>query len=313
MSEATDRQRVRFGFIALGFALFSVVWFMAAALGSNFGLWSWQFGLGTMIGNVNAGIGRFIILISLILAVVVLIMGLIKSPRTRTVMLGIAALLISLFIAGRWMGFQLTALGLPPIHQASTDWVDPVQFSDNLMTARELDHCDENGDGSLDVAEKGRCSINAVEDDPIVELSAGAQENWPGFNGRKLSEVQESAEMDPAERGEDRDEKPYPPLNTLATDMSQTEVFDLALALVEARGWHVAGANHEAGRIEGWASTPWFGFTDDFALRILANEDGQTEVDMRSVSRVGLSDLGANSQRVYGFMSELEREIEAAG
>lgn len=309
MEEATDRKRVRFGFFALGFALFTVLWFIAAALGTNFGLWSWQFGLGTMY----FAWGPIIVLLSVIIGFAALIVGVIWTPRTRTVMLALAAIFVTGLIAGRLFGMAATAAGLPPIHHVSTDWEDQVPFSENLMTQRTIGQCDTSGDGDVDPAEEARCGLNPVEDNPRLLLSEADQERWPGFHDKLVAEIQTSNEMDPAQRGEDRDEKPYPPLNTLVVEMDQTQVFDLALALVEDRGWHVAGANHEAGRIEGWASTPWFGFKDDFALRILANETGQTEVDMRSISRVGISDLGANSQRVYGFLAELERAIDAAG
>jgi fatty-acyl-CoA synthase len=56
--------------------------------------------------------------------------------------------------------------------------------------------------------------------------------------------------------------------------------------------------------LEATATTGWFGFKDDIAVRIRA-VDGATRVDMRSVSRVGLSDLGANARRVSAFMDEL--------
>ncbi|MEO0466202.1 MAG: DUF1499 domain-containing protein [Pseudomonadota bacterium] len=309
MSEvAQDKNRVRFGFFALGFALFTVGWFIAAALGTKYGIWSWQFGLGTMY----FAWGPIIAILSILLSVAALIVGLIWSPRTRTVMLALGALFVSGLIAGRLFGMAATAAGLPPIHQASTDWADQVPFSENLLEKRFVDQCDTSGDQAVDPAEEARCGINAVEDNPTLSLSTEDQARWPGFHGRLVADIQTSNEMDPALRGEDRDQKPYPPLNTLVTDMDQTQVFDIALEMVRERGWNIAGANHGKGRIEGWAFTPWFGFRDDFALRVLANEAGQTEVDMRSISRVGISDLGANSQRVYGFLAELEREIEAA-
>lgn len=57
--------------------------------------------------------------------------------------------------------------------------------------------------------------------------------------------------------------------------------------------------------IEGFYQSIWFGFIDDFVVRLTATEDG-TRVDVRSKSRVGGSDLGANGQRVRKFLSELK-------
>ncbi|MEO0816270.1 MAG: DUF1499 domain-containing protein [Pseudomonadota bacterium] len=280
---------------ALAWAVFSIVWFALAGLGSRFGLWSWQFGLGQMVGNVNAGYGRYIVYLSALLAVVALIVAVIKSPRVRPTMLSIAAILITLFVGGRWLGFQLTALSLPPIHQAATDWEDPVPFSSNLMTVRE---------------EAG--ALNAVEPSPVVQLPEGARERWPGFHGKTVAQVQEDAEMDPALRGKDADEKAYPPMDTVTTSLTKDEAFDVAMSLVERRGWDVVGANHGDGRIEATHTSTWFGFKDDVALRIRSLDGGGAEIDMRSVSRVGLSDLGANSRRVANFMYDLDRLLGQA-
>ena len=58
----------------------------------------------------------------------------------------------------------------------------------------------------------------------------------------------------------------------------------------------------QAGTIEGTAETFAFGFKDDVVARI---EDGV--IDLRSVSRVGLSDLGYNAAR----LRELSDAIKA--
>ncbi len=45
------------------------------------------------------------------------------------------------------------------------------------------------------------------------------------------------------------------------------------------------------------------GFKDDVVIRISSDADG-TLVDLRSVSRVGVSDLGANAARIQDFLSQ---------
>jgi hypothetical protein len=52
------------------------------------------------------------------------------------------------------------------------------------------------------------------------------------------------------------------------------------------------------GLVEGVDETFWFGFEDDVVVRVRAVEDGGSVVDIRSVSRVGQSDLGTNAERV---------------
>jgi uncharacterized protein (DUF1499 family) len=52
------------------------------------------------------------------------------------------------------------------------------------------------------------------------------------------------------------------------------------------------------------ATTRWFGFKDDVAIRISPAGAG-SRVDMRSRSRVGRSDLGANARRIREFLARL--------
>ena len=58
------------------------------------------------------------------------------------------------------------------------------------------------------------------------------------------------------------------------------------------------------GRLEATARTRWFGFRDDVVVRVRPDGAG-SRVDVRSVSRVGRSDLGTNARRIRGFMDAL--------
>ena len=60
----------------------------------------------------------------------------------------------------------------------------------------------------------------------------------------------------------------------------------------------------EEGRIEATAVSEWFGFKDDIAIRIVADGAG-ARLDMRSASRTGAHDLGANADRVRAFLAGL--------
>ncbi len=76
-----------------------------------------------------------------------------------------------------------------------------------------------------------------------------------------------------------------------------------AKALVQARGWEIALATPD--RIEATASTRIFRFKDDVVITATAIEKGGARVDMRSVSRVGVGDLGVNAKRVREFLRDL--------
>ncbi len=98
----------------------------------------------------------------------------------------------------------------------------------------------------------------------------------------------------------------YPDIKTLTLAKPADEVFASALELVEARGWELVSQNPEAGIIEATETTFVWGFKDDVVIRIRAEQDNSL-VDVRSVSRVGQSDIGANAKRIEGILADLSR------
>lgn len=65
-------------------------------------------------------------------------------------------------------------------------------------------------------------------------------------------------------------------------------------------------------RIESVATSKWFGFKDDFVVRIQPGAQGDVIVDVRSKSRVGVSDLGANAARIRLFTTSLKNKLNAS-
>jgi len=59
--------------------------------------------------------------------------------------------------------------------------------------------------------------------------------------------------------------------------------------------------------LEAIDTAKWFGFQDDIVVRIKADGSG-SRIDIRSKSRVGNSDLGANAQRIREFTQRLKAE-----
>ena len=92
----------------------------------------------------------------------------------------------------------------------------------------------------------------------------------------------------------------YADLQTLVTDRSIEDAFDHALAVAADQGWEVYHQDRNAGVIEAVDTTAIMAFKDDIVIRLRTNADG-TLVDIRSVSRVGVSDLGANAARIRAF------------
>lgn len=98
--------------------------------------------------------------------------------------------------------------------------------------------------------------------------------------------------------------KAYPEVKPLIVKTPPGETARRAIEAARAMGWEVAAADEPAGRIEATDTSLWFGFKDDIVVRIRP-EGGGSRVDVRSVSRVGESDLGANARRVEGFLARL--------
>ena len=98
----------------------------------------------------------------------------------------------------------------------------------------------------------------------------------------------------------------YPDIAPIVVPTAPAAAYAKALAAARAAGWVIVAADAAAGRIEATATTPWFGFRDDVVIRVVAEGSG-SRVDIRSLSRVGKSDLGANARRVREFTAVMIR------
>lgn len=203
------------------------------------------------------------------LAALALLAALIVPPR-----LGRRLALLALLIPGLGLGYAAyvreQASAIPPIHDISTDWQDPPAFSEAVRAARAATP-DVNG---LDYAAK------RVPDNPRFGPAAG----------RLSVELQREA---------------YPDLAPIRLSRDQGAAFEAARTAAERLGWRIVRADGRAGVIEAEAETFWFGFIDDVAIRVRPTDDGAV-IDVRSVSRVGVSDLGANARRIRAFRAELQ-------
>lgn len=122
----------------------------------------------------------------------------------------------------------------------------------------------------------------------VLPLRAGAP-NPPGYEAH-VGEIQKLA---------------YPDIRPLELAALPAQAFARALAAAQAMGWEVVAMDEKAGRIEAVATTRWFGFKDDVVIRIAPAGAG-SRVDVRSKSRVGRSDVGANARRIQEFLTRLK-------
>ena len=105
-------------------------------------------------------------------------------------------------------------------------------------------------------------------------------------------------------------QKAYPDIKPLYLSLNAKRTLDEALTVAQSLGWDVITVESrktEKGKIhlEAMDATLWFGFIDDIVVRITPFDSG-SRVDVRSVSRVGRSDIGTNARRIHTFLSALK-------
>jgi uncharacterized protein (DUF1499 family) len=229
-------------------AIVAVALLPVGALGTRLGVWSFQIGL------LLLAAGAALALAALVLGVVALIVAVRKGRvADRPLLYG------TLVVAGcvvLLMGSQFnTARSVPPIHDISTDMVDPPAF------------------------------------DVIVSVRAPT-DNSLDYDVKAIAPQQRAA---------------YPNVKPLSTGRDVGASFDQALEVLSGMGLEIVNADRDAGRIEATATSFWFGFKDDVVVRIRPAAGGAV-VDVRSVSRVGVSDIGVNARRIEEFLTRFDQQ-----
>ncbi len=258
--------------IVLALLAFLPLYFAVAALGTKIGLWSWQTGL------VSLSFGGGVILLGIVAlaALVSLIIALRTKPR-RNGLLAVA--IIGLLVPGAvfvMFSAARSAAGDNPVHDIATDTANPPAFSAETMAAREA------------------AGANPLSD---YQTPLGQLELYQ-------SVPPELAIKSHAQIITDRKDRPAPlPLG----GASKAEGVAAVKAAMDAMGLSNIRSDAEAGMVEGVAGTFWFGFKDDVVARV-----GDAQIDFRSVSRVGRSDMGANTARIIELRSRTEALLGSA-
>ncbi|MGE0062654.1 MAG: DUF1499 domain-containing protein [Xanthobacteraceae bacterium] len=107
----------------------------------------------------------------------------------------------------------------------------------------------------------------------------------------------------------------YSVIEPLQVSATPQVAYEATLALVQKRKWRVVDAlapspARRNGTIEAIAQTMLMGFRDDIAIRV-SPAGGGAQIDMRSASRYGKHDFGANAARIVSFLSDLDDAISA--
>lgn len=259
--------------LVLALIAFLPVFFVVAALGTKVGIWDWKFGLGVL----TIGGGPLLLGVLGLAALVSLIIGLVKKPR-RPAVLGpaIAALVVVGGVFGVLVGMRDKAAD-NPIHDIATDTANPPAFSAATMAARE------------------EAGANPLSD---YQVPLGQLPLYADFASPELA-VKSHAQIITAKA-----DRPAPlPLGGASREAGVAAV----AAAMGAMGLADIRPDPATGTVEGVAETFWFGFKDDVVARV-----GEAQIDFRSVSRVGISDLGANTARINDLRARTEALLGTA-
>lgn len=101
--------------------------------------------------------------------------------------------------------------------------------------------------------------------------------------------------------------KAYPDLKPLRIARPAPAVLADAARVATAMGWTVALNDPASSQLEATASVSFIRFHDDVIVRVRPVDGGSASiVDVRSVSRVGVGDLGVNAKRIRAFLAALQ-------
>ncbi len=263
-------QRLKKISLIMSFAivLATPLWFAVAALGSKFGLWHFDFGLVKMTFIWGPEILRGVTAI----CILSLIIQMATAPR-RGVPWALTLVLTSGMMLWYFTSTVKTSMALPPIHDIQTDWDNPVPAPAELTDFRK-----ENG-------------LNPIPDNPVVPESA--KRIWPDAAGKSNAELQQ---------------KYYGFVVPKMSSKSSEKLFEIALNTAKDQGWKIESIEEtsETRVIHATFTSKWYGFTDDILIRVKPVEKNKSRLDIRSISRVGLSDLGANASRIKNYLNNVD-------
>lgn len=132
-------------------------------------------------------------------------------------------------------------------------------------------------------------TVNPPQFVAVLPLRANAA-NPPEYSGDETAQLQRQG---------------YPDIQPILMNDTPQEALRKALKVLEDMGLQIVAVEPDEGRIEATATTFWFGFKDDVVIRVTPDGNG-SKLDIRSKSRVGRSDVGANAARIRRFVSKLQ-------
>ena len=108
----------------------------------------------------------------------------------------------------------------------------------------------------------------------------------------------------------------YPQVKPITIERSVEEAYELVLSAMDRLKWSIAakvppkGGAMKHARVEAIDKTLILGFRDDIVVRIVG-DNSSARIDMRSSSRFGRHDFGANAARIENFAKMFKARLDA--
>ena len=159
--------------------------------------------------------------------------------------------------------------------------------------------------------------VRTAKSVPAIHDAATNLDDLPQFTRLKVREdnLEKVPDMDrpelkalpPEARWKAIHRESYGDLKTVQLAAPPAEAIRRAAALARDRGWEIAAEDTARGTLEATHTSRFFRFKDDVVIRARPNPAGGSLVDMRSISRVGGSDVGVNAARIRAFLADLQK------
>ncbi len=143
---------------------------------------------------------------------------------------------------------------------------------------------------------------------PTLGEAATDFENLPEFE--VLAEARRAEAEDPplfSHSDAEAAQKTYfPDLGPITIDRSPAKAKEQVIKVLREMKFSIASTTGDDHRVEATQTSFWFGFKDDVVVIITGLPGGGSRVDMRSASRVGKLDGGANAKRVAAILAAIQ-------
>lgn len=86
-------------------------------------------------------------------------------------------------------------------------------------------------------------------------------------------------------------------------------LLEAAVAAARANGWKIKTVDPKHHYLHAVAVTPLWRFKDDVEVWVKTTEDGGSALYLRSASRIGKADFGANTARIVRLRQQIEQRL----